>query len=108
MGWYAIRSLFLFARKPNGKNIFEERIVCFQAKTPTEAQQKGLEEAKAYAIENNFILYEEQVGYLQDGDNLIDGYEVWAILYESNLSFDDFYKEKYERWKYHPGESNIS
>lgn len=102
MEWYGIRSLFLFGQKSDGTNVFEERVVCFRGATLEEAHRKGTEEAQRYALDNGFELYAEQIGYQQDGEGLIDGYEVWSVMYEAQLSLEDFYNEKYAQYRYDP------
>jgi hypothetical protein len=100
MGWFAVRNVYLFGVKDDGVNIFEERIVCFMAKDFSEAHEKGKEESQAYASSNSFVAHDEQLVYRQDGEPLIDGYEVWSELYESNLSLDSFYNKRYSKYIY--------
>lgn len=102
MGWFATRSVYLFATKENGTNIFEERIVCFQACDFEEANAKAVKEAEHYAADNHFEVHKEQLTYQQDGRALIDGYELWSELYEANMSLDEFYNEQYRKNLYHP------
>ena len=102
MAWFAVRSVFLFGLKSDGDNIFEERVVCFRAADAPQAHERARAEAEQYAAEHGFELHDEQIGYEQDGDNLVDGYEVWSRLYESRLSLNAFYAEKYERYTYRP------
>ena len=102
MNWYGIQSVFLFGQKSDGTNVFEERVVCFQGATLEEAHRKGREEAERYALDNGFKFHAAQVGYQQDGEALVDGYEVWSVLYEAKLSLQDFYRKKYVRHAYKP------
>ncbi len=102
MAWFAVRSVLLFGKKRDGSNVFEERVVCFRAEDVPEAHDKARIEAEEYAEQNDCELHEEQVGYAQDGDDLIDGYELWSRLYESPLSLAAFYRAKYEIFRYRP------
>ncbi len=102
MGWYATRSLFHFGTKENGINVYEERIVCFEAHDSIEANSKAALESKEYASANGFEVHDEQVTYEQDGDSLIDGYELWSELYESEKPLEEFYTEHYRRFLYDP------
>lgn len=102
MGWYAVRNIYHFGTKRNGKNIFEERIVGFEAADFEEAHAKGAEESDCYAKSNGFDVYSEQDVYKQDGTPLIDGYELWSCLYESDKTLEVFYKDFYERYEYDP------
>jgi hypothetical protein len=102
MGWYGIRSLFHFGTKSDGTNIFEERVVCFEAATSDEALERGLREAQAYAEENGLTRYPEHESYEQDGDTLIDGYEVWSTMFEFRGSLEEFYQQRYKRYEYRP------
>ncbi|MDG9671417.1 DUF4288 domain-containing protein [Hahella sp. CR1] len=104
MNWYAVRNIYHFGVKKSGANVFEERIVCIYAKDFEEAHKKGKEESEAYALENEFEAHNEQHAYKQDGKKLIDGYELWSELYESDLSLDEFYKEHYLKYMYAPDE----
>ncbi len=100
MGWYAVRNIYHFGTKESGKNIFEERIVGFEAASFEEANSKASKESAAYAKENDFEVHSEQVAYKQDGEPLINGYELWSVLYESDKSLEIFYKDFYERYEY--------
>jgi len=100
MEWYAVRSVYHFGTKNDGKNIFEERIVCFKASNFEQANEKGAKESKQYSDDNRFDVYPEQLTYKQDGDTLIDGYEVWSELYESYYSLEQFYMERYTNYVY--------
>jgi hypothetical protein len=93
-GWFAIRQLFHFAITDDGRNVFEERVVCF-AGTEEEAYDKAEKEAEEYADLHGFVLHSRMDGYRQDDEPLVDGYEVWSMLYESPLSLDEFYAEHY-------------
>ncbi len=100
MGWYATRSIYHFGVKENGVNTFEERIVSFKADDFDEANYKAAKESKEYANLNGFDVHDEQLTYEQDGEPLVDGYEIWSELYESTKSLDDFYKERYVSYQY--------
>jgi len=102
MPWFAIRNLYHFGVKSDGKNVFEERVVCFQAATEDEAHKKGLKEAEQYATDNDFTVGPDQYAYRQDDRNLIDGYELFSQLFESSESPEEFYENRYERYEYHP------
>jgi|GEM_PF-1733311 len=104
MSWYAIRTVYQFAIKPDGKNVFEERIVCFEASDWAEAHVKAGEEADHYAKIHDFAVHPQQEGYEQDGDALIDGYEIWSQLFESKQSLNQFYESRYNKYKYFPEE----
>jgi hypothetical protein len=100
--WFGIRSIYLFGRKKDGTNIFEERIVVFSAKSDKEAFKKAARESREYAKFHKIKKHPLVIAYLQDGDRLIDGYEVWSKLYESKLDLNSFVKEKYDKYEYHP------
>jgi len=105
MNWYAIRSIFHFGKKENGLNIFEERIVVFCGKDKMEAFDKSEKETTVYAnneANKDFAVHSDMELYQQDGDPLIDGYEVWSQLFESTESLDDFFKNRYKKYEYHP------
>lgn len=102
MSWYAFRSVYLFGIKLDGTNVFEERVVCFEASGWQEALTKASKESDAYALENNCTCHPQHSGYEQDGNPLVDGYEIWSELYESPLDLDAFYADRYARFEFHP------
>ncbi|MFO0758139.1 MAG: hypothetical protein U0359_16710 [Byssovorax sp.] len=102
MRWYAIRTVYLVGSKSDGANVFEERAVCFSASSWEEAHRKAGVESQEYAGANGFEAHAEQVGYEQDGEPLLDGYEVWSEFFESKLDLDDFYRARYLAFLYTP------
>ncbi len=102
MPWYAVRSVYHFGTKSDGSNVFEERVVSFEASGWPEAHAKAEVESEAYAKENNFIAHPEHSGYEQDGEKLIDCYELWSELFEARQSLEAFYAERYAKYEYHP------
>jgi len=102
MPWYAVRTVYLFGSKSDGTNVFEERVVVFEAATWDEAHSKGNAESERYAAQNNFIAHPEHSGYEQDGEALIDEYEVWSELFEDRSSLEDFYVKRYGQYEYNP------
>lgn len=108
MNWYAVRSIFHFGVKEDGKNVFEERIVVFEAENEAKAFDKAAREAKEYATNDDkedFTIYPEMELYIQDGDALIDGYEVWSELFETTEDINDFFYNRYKRYEYLPPEN---
>jgi hypothetical protein len=106
MPWYAIRTVYLFGQKPDGTNVFEERVVAFEAASWDEANAKGDAESTAYADANGFEAHPEQSGYEQDGAALVDGYEVWSELFEARLGLEEFYQQRYAAYDFEPGEED--
>jgi hypothetical protein len=102
MAWFAVRSIYLFGQKADGTNVFEERVVCFQAESADAAHDKAKLESERYAADHGFEVFPEREGYEQDGDSLIDGYEVWSVLFESRDSLSDFYAARYTKYDYKP------
>lgn len=102
MSWYAVRTVYHFGVKFDGKNVFEERVVCFEAPGWPEAHSKAEKESAAYAKENNFVAHPEYSGYEQDGKALVDGYELWSELFESSETLEEFYANRYGKYEYHP------
>lgn len=104
MPWYAIRTVYLFGTKGDGTNVFEERVVCFDAQTWAEAHARAETEAEEYARENGFRAHPEQYGYLQDGVALVDQYELWSELFQANTCLESFYEARYKNFLYTPDE----
>lgn len=102
MAWFAVRSIYLFAIKSDGKNVFEERMVCFEAESADAAHVKAKVESERYAQENGYEVLPVRESYEQDGDALIDGYEVWSTLFESRESLEEFYENRYGKYDYQP------
>jgi hypothetical protein len=100
--WFAIRSLYLCSPKSDGTNIFEERVVVFEAATAGEAFEKAEAESEQYSRVHKFKEHPVKESYEQDGDPLIDGYEVWSVMLEARASLDEFYARRYAPYDYHP------
>jgi hypothetical protein len=102
MRWFAVRSVHLCKRKRDGTNIFEERVVCFKAKSFDHAFLKAEREADRYAAAAKFKVHGVQMAYEQDSDALIDGYEVWSVMLQSRKSLSAFYAARYAVYDYEP------
>lgn len=100
MPWYAIRTVYHFGIKTDGKNVFEERVVSIEASDWAQAHTKAEIESAAYAKENNVLVHPERSGYQQDGQPLSDGYEIWSELFESGQTLEAFYAERYSKYQY--------
>jgi hypothetical protein len=100
MAWFAVRSIYLFGHKSDGTNVFEERIVCFEAESADAALGKATLESEKYAAANALDVFPEREVYEQDGDALIDGYEVWSALCEFRDDLAAFYAARYTRYEY--------
>lgn len=100
--WYGVRSVFLLSQKKDGTNVFEERVVVFTGVSVDRAFAKAQKEADRYAKALNVKRHPHMEAYIQDGDPLIDGYEVWSVLYESPAGLGAFYKERYDRCRHRP------
>lgn len=102
MAWYGMRSIYLFGKKSDGTNIYEERIVSIESDSFEAALEKGALESERYAAENEIEALPEREGYEQDGDTLIDEYELWSCLFESRESPAEFYASRYAKYDYEP------
>jgi len=102
MPWFAIRTVYHFGVKGDGMNVFEERIVGFEAGSPEQALTKAVEESDCYAADNKLVAHPRRVAYEQDGDPLIDGYELWSELFESPLMLEAFVRLRYDAFEFHP------
>jgi hypothetical protein len=100
--WFGVRTIYRFGKKKDGTNIFEERIVVFSGATEDEVFAKAEREAENYARSNKLEWHPWQIAYYQDGDPLIDGYEVWSDMFESPEDLQSFVKSRYEKYEYHP------
>ena len=79
--------------------------MAIEAPSFDEALQNADDEAAEYERAHGYTAHQDQMAYEQDGDDLIDGYEIWSQLFEARLSLDDFYAERYARFDYHPEKS---
>jgi len=102
MPWYSIRSVYHFGVKSDGKNVFEERAVCFFAETDKDAHALAKIESEQYAEAHEFSVHDEQVSYRLDSAHLPQGHEVWSELYETNESLSVFYENRYGKYRYFP------
>lgn len=105
--WFGIRTVYLFGKKKDGTNVFEERVVAFSGSSEAEAFRKAERESDRYAASNGIGIgkmkcHPDMVAYFQDGENLIDGYEVWSELFESSEDLESFYTSRYVRYAYEP------
>ena len=101
--WFAVRTVFKFGVKSDGTNLYEERIVGFTAQDADAAMEKAETESDEYVRGSSIgQIHDDVWSYEQDGDDLIDGYELWSQVFESDLSLDDFYAERYTKYNYNP------
>ena len=106
MPWYAIRTVYLFGQKADGSNVFEERVVCFQAASWDEANAKADAESSRYAEANGFEAHPEQSGYELDAATLVDGHEVWSEMFQSREDLPAFYRQHYEACAFVPDDDD--
>jgi len=102
MPWYAIRTVYHFGTKEDGTSVFEERVVCFEAASWDEAYVKADAESTEYARVNEVRAHPAKSGYEQDGEPLLDGYELWSELFESRDTLEGFFANRYTVYEYHP------
>jgi hypothetical protein len=105
MTWYAIRTVYCWGPRSDGKNVFEERIVAFSGLSSDEAFEKAQQEATVYATARHDIRYEshpEQVSYELKDPGWVDGLEIWSQMFESDESLEQFYENRYSKYDYHP------
>ena len=102
MPWYAVRTIYHFGAKSNGKNLFEERVVCFEASDWPEPIQKQKKNPPLTPQKITSSPSPEHSGYEQDGKALIDRYELWSELFESTKTLEEFYANRYGKYEYHP------
>lgn len=102
MPWFGVRSIYLFGQKADGTNIFEERVVCFEAANSGEALQRAAAESEQYVANTELAVFPDWRGYEQDGEGLVDGYEVWSTLFEARMSLDEFYAVRYATFEHRP------
>ncbi len=102
MAWYTIRMIDLFSSKSDRSKVFEERVVCFTAKSWTEAHEKARIESRSHADQNYFEACAQRDGYELNGDEPTDGHEVWPVRLEARLSLEKFYEQRYSAFRYTP------
>src|SRR5262245_58935098 len=108
MEWFAVRSVFRFGEKSDGTTIYEERIVGFSGANVRDALAKAEAESEQYAKDGGFKLVGDLMAYQQDGEPLIDGYELFSQLFESDQAPEDFFQIRYTRYLYVPEEGPLS
>lgn len=105
MNWYVIRTVYLWGHKNDGTNVFEERVVACSGKCHEEALARGKDESQQYSDELEHISYEfhlEQVSYVLDSDDYVQGQELWSELFQSNEDLDVLYANRYKNYEYVP------
>jgi hypothetical protein len=105
--WFGIRSVFFWGTRADGMNIFEERTCVFSGASIDDAFVKSEKEADAYADFIGAVCHSWQEAYYQDGDALIDGYEVWSQLFEFKGDLEEFYQLRYARFEYQGDKSDL-
>jgi hypothetical protein len=90
--------------KADGLNVFEERIVAFEAESRDEASAKGNAESDAYAAEHGYVPFPELSCYALEAGAAADGAEVWSELYEDSCTLVEFYAKRYSRVEYQPAD----
>jgi len=99
--WFGVRSVFFWGTRADGINIFEERICVFSGNSFEVAFKKAELEADIYAEYIGAICHSDQEAFEQNGDALIDGYEVWSQLLEFNGDLEAFFQSRYAKYDYH-------
>jgi hypothetical protein len=102
MPWFAIRTVYHFGQKLDGTNIFEERVVAFEADNRDLAFEKGEAEAHEYAKVTKVVAYPDWHSYQLDPIPMADGQEVWSAMFEAALTLKDFYEARYCAYDYDP------
>lgn len=102
MAWFGVRTVCRWGQKRNGAAVFEERVVVFEADSSDEAHEKARTEAAIHAQGANWVIHPDQVSHEQDGERLIDAYEVGSGLFEADCSLDECYTQRYAHFDYHP------
>jgi hypothetical protein len=103
MRWFAVRALFKFGIKSDGKTVIEERIVCFRADDAEEGLERAVAESDLYAAQTGIQEVHDQFDVFElDGESLIDAYEIWSHLFETHLSLSEFFDEHFLKCRYHP------
>ena len=76
--------------------------MCFEAANSDEALARAASESDQYTADSGLEVFPEWRGYEQDGDALVDGYEVWSTLFEARMSLEEFYAARYAKFDHHP------
>jgi hypothetical protein len=105
MAWFAIRRLYLFDSRPDGLNVFEERVVTFEAATKDAACEKARREADEYATFHGYEVHPDQTCY--EIEELVDvvmteGCEVFSELLQARKSLAEFFAARWEQYRYEP------
>lgn len=90
MGWYGVRSVYRFEAAVDGHDVYEERVVLFEADDFDAAIAKAEEEATAYvaALEHGEVLPLFQSYAVSD--DVGEGAELFSLMRTSELEPDDY------------------
>jgi hypothetical protein len=69
---------------------------------PPKPHSQAKVESERYAADNDFEAFPERIAYEQDGEPLLEGYEVWSEFLESGESLAQFYEARYSKYWYDP------
>jgi hypothetical protein len=99
MPWYAVRSVYSHGESDSG-SVFSERVILFNATDHDEMFDLAQRESEQFVTLNrSFRRVGEFTAFaLGENNEPVSGAEVWCMLFEAQLSPDEFYKQRYERF----------
>jgi hypothetical protein len=97
VSWFAVRTIYLHGRDPDGRAVYEERTILFRADTPEEAFDLAEAESRRYLEFNPTFekVAQPSAFLLGEKGNDLHGAEVWSVLSSSELGPDEFVQRHY-------------
>jgi hypothetical protein len=101
MQWFAVRTIFRHGQIAKGKGIFEEKIIAYRAADVDAALEMAKQDTTQYLDLNKEFVKVGRYEVFMLGHNEADlnSREVWSHLSEGPFDTDQFYRDKYEKFK---------
>lgn len=103
MQWFAVRTIFRHGQIAKGKGIFEEKIIVYRAADADAALEMAKKDTAQYLdLNKDFVkVGKYEVFILGHNEGDLNRHEVWSHLSEGPFDADQFYRNKYEKFKSH-------
>lgn len=101
MQWFAVRTIFRHEQIAKGKGVFEEKIIVYRAADVDAALEMAKRDTTQYLdLNKGFVKTGKyEVFMLGHNESDLNGHEVWSHLSEGPFDTDQFYRDKYEKFR---------
>jgi hypothetical protein len=101
MQWFSVRTVFRHEQIVKGKGIFEEKIIVYSAADADAALEMAKRDTTQYLdLNKDFVkVGRYEIFMLGHSEGNLNGREVWSHLSEGPFDTDQYYRDKYEKFK---------